>query len=310
MDSLSSCYFCGIALDEPLETYLLGTGGAGASVTLCPTCHRKLETVLDTVDAGDDALSKGDRSDPGSEAGVPTTGQSTAPDSPEDSDAEHIEAGSDASDILVDPDPEEPLDGDADSGSSGSTSPEEPTIDDQPAPDDPLADASSTERESTDGDATPPESAENEGTADDETGTEDQEAATADETDGRETGDEELKAAIEDQEDEGAIEGMEDETESVDGEGETASEDGVGGADETGDSQVDRTVRTSISALEFNKVMRLLQNRKFPVEREEIEIIASNAYDLSRSDCAKVIDLAIDRGLIDEDGGNLERPEQ
>jgi hypothetical protein len=391
MDSLSSCYFCGIALDEPLETYLLGTGEAEASVTLCPTCHRKLETVLDTVAVGDDALSEGERSDPGLEVGGPATGQSTGPETSEDSDAGPIQSGADASDILVDPEPDEPLDADTESGSSGSTSSQEPTTDDQPAPDDPPAGASSTERASpeasTEGDdATPPEKAGDDGTADDETGTA---GATADGTDGNETGDEEVKAVIEDQEDEGgieagdaggesldreddataghgedeterierddetasasgeetiergeaqdetAIEGREAETESEDKEAEmesedretemesgdgkaemesrgggTASEGEESGADDAGESQTDRTVRTSISALEYNKVMRLLQNREFPVDREEIEIVASNAYDLSRSDCTKVIDLAIDRGLLDEDGGQLERPEQ
>jgi hypothetical protein len=55
--------------------------------------------------------------------------------------------------------------------------------------------------------------------------------------------------------------------------------------------------------------MRLLQNREFPVERAEIETVAANAYGLSQSECAEVIDLAVDRGLIDEDGANLVRSE-
>jgi hypothetical protein len=64
----------------------------------------------------------------------------------------------------------------------------------------------------------------------------------------------------------------------------------------------------SISALEYNKVMRLLQNREFPVDRAEIETVAANAYGLAESDCAAVIDLAIDRGLLREEGGQLRRP--
>jgi len=275
MDSLSSCYFCGVALDEPLETYLLGTEDAGASVTLCPTCHRKLETVLDTVAVGDDALSKGDRSDPGLEADVPTTGQPTDPETAEDSEDGPIQAGADARDILVDPEPDQALDAEDETGTEAATADETAsetggdTIESGEAQDETAIEGRDAETESGDGDA---ETESGDGEAEMESGDGDAEVESRD--------------------------------------SETASEGGESGADDAGDSQTDQTVRTSISALEYNKVMRLLQNREFPVEREEIEIIASNAYDLSRSDCTKVIDLAIDRGLIDEDGGQLERPEQ
>jgi len=69
------------------------------------------------------------------------------------------------------------------------------------------------------------------------------------------------------------------------------------------------TAQASISALEYNKVIRLLQNREFPVDRAEIETVAANAYELSRADCAAVIDLAVDQELLDEEGGKLYRPE-
>lgn len=65
----------------------------------------------------------------------------------------------------------------------------------------------------------------------------------------------------------------------------------------------------SISALEYNKVMRLLQNREFPIDREEIVTVAASAYQVSRYDCDRVIDLAIDRGLIEEADGQLLRPD-
>jgi hypothetical protein len=55
--------------------------------------------------------------------------------------------------------------------------------------------------------------------------------------------------------------------------------------------------------------MRMLQNREFPVDREEIVLVASNAYDIAQSECAQVIDLAVDRGLLDERDGKLYRPE-
>ncbi|MFB6233153.1 MAG: hypothetical protein ABEH61_02735, partial [Haloarculaceae archaeon] len=69
------------------------------------------------------------------------------------------------------------------------------------------------------------------------------------------------------------------------------------------------TAQTTVSALEYNKVMRLLQNRDFPVDRAEIQTVAANAYGLAEHECGAVIDLAIERGLIGEQDGHLVRPE-
>jgi hypothetical protein len=91
--------------------------------------------------------------------------------------------------------------------------------------------------------------------------------------------------------------------------GQPADSEEMAGDDAATDGTASGPTRTSISALEYNKVMRLLQNREFPVERAEIETVAANAYGLSQSECAEVIDLAVDRGLIDEDGANLVRSE-
>lgn len=75
------------------------------------------------------------------------------------------------------------------------------------------------------------------------------------------------------------------------------------GADEEG------SPRQTISALENSKVMRMLENREFPVERESFQVVAANAYGVSPSDVGKVIDMAIDRGLLAEQNGDLVRPE-
>ncbi|MEF8814147.1 MAG: hypothetical protein V5A55_10060 [Halovenus sp.] len=189
MGHLSSCYFCGTALDEPLGTYGVGEG---TTVTLCPTCRRKLGTILGTAGG---SLSRVDEPQPAPVAG---------PDDAEGSPAR------------------EP---DGDSGAD-------------------------TDAES-----------------DDDTERVDDEEAPETET-GRDT------------------------------------PEAVGSIEEAGD-----TAEVSLSALEYNKVMRLLQNREFPVDRAEIETVATNAYDLSQSECAAVIDLAIDRGLLDETDGQLSRPE-
>jgi hypothetical protein len=58
MPTLSSCYFCGTALDAPIESYPVVPEGlpteSQQTVALCPTCHRKhhalLEYVLDAID--------------------------------------------------------------------------------------------------------------------------------------------------------------------------------------------------------------------------------------------------------------------
>lgn len=102
--------------------------------------------------------------------------------------------------------------------------------------------------------------------------------------------------------------GEEDDTSGLSEDGESGETDDGDTAEESGDGT--DPAKTTISALEYNKVMRMLQNRDFPINREEIEIVAANAYDLARSECAKVIDLAVDRGLLDERDGQLYRPEE
>lgn len=104
-------------------------------------------------------------------------------------------------------------------------------------------------------------------------------------------------------------------SESAAGDAETepdpAHESDASEADNSGDSGERSVVEGdhSISALEYNKVMRLLQNREFPVDREEIVTVAASAYQVSRQDCDRVIEVAIDRGLIGESEGQLVEPE-
>jgi predicted nucleic-acid-binding protein len=58
----------------------------------------------------------------------------------------------------------------------------------------------------------------------------------------------------------------------------------------------------------YNRVVRLLQNREFPVDRDEIEAVATNAYELSHEEFDAVIRLAIDRGVLEEEDGKLVLP--
>lgn len=58
----------------------------------------------------------------------------------------------------------------------------------------------------------------------------------------------------------------------------------------------------------YNRVVRLLQNREFPVNRSEFSELASSAYDIPADECANVIDYAIERGELVEDRGMLKKP--
>jgi hypothetical protein len=65
----------------------------------------------------------------------------------------------------------------------------------------------------------------------------------------------------------------------------------------------------SVSRADFQRVVRLLQNREFPVAREEIQTVASSAYDIPPRTCGAVLDAAIDQGHVAEEDGHLVAPE-
>jgi hypothetical protein len=82
------------------------------------------------------------------------------------------------------------------------------------------------------------------------------------------------------------------------------------GDDEDGDGGDDRERETTLTRLENTSVMRLLQNREFPVDREEFVTVAASAYELSPSHCEKVVDLAVSHDLLDERDGELHAGEK
>jgi hypothetical protein len=55
----------------------------------------------------------------------------------------------------------------------------------------------------------------------------------------------------------------------------------------------------------YRQVMRFLGNRDLPIDRTEAETLASGAYDLDAGEAAKIIDAALERGLLVEDDGQL-----
>ncbi|QLK24522.1 hypothetical protein HYG81_10330 [Natrinema zhouii] len=58
----------------------------------------------------------------------------------------------------------------------------------------------------------------------------------------------------------------------------------------------------------YNKVIRLLRNREFPMERSDVEALAAGAYDLEAHEVEAIIDYAIEDGEFVEKRGALRRP--
>ena len=87
--------------------------------------------------------------------------------------------------------------------------------------------------------------------------------------------------------------------EAADGDG---ADPAAGGAGSDGDGST-----LGDEPAEFRTVMRLLGNREFPVERGSVVELAASAYDLDETHVNRILDHAVDRGVIVDDGGTLRR---
>ncbi len=283
MTHLSSCYFCGTTLDDTLRDYRvvpaeLRDADDTTTATLCQSCHGKLERLLAPVVAAAGA--------DGATLDVPATTDRRESDEGATADPLLSDAGSD----LVEID-EEPL------TETGDAEPRDP-----PGGSDETADTG-REGEHEEGDTG--ENGEDRAgetvrirhETDDSGTDEGGETATGDGTDPESTD----RAAG------GDTDGG-DTTGTGTGTGSGTREDTDTGGDTDDGGQSD-AAQTTISALEYNKVMRLLQNRDFPVDRPEFVAMAANAYGLAEHECAEVIDLAVDRGLVAERDEQLVRPD-
>lgn len=280
MSTLSSCYFCGTALDAPIDSYPVVPEEIPTddeqTVSLCPTCQRKLhgilETALTSIEAVDSAGVTSEEFESHAEA-VPDSDHddtsTTATEADQDMEPSGTATPDDADAVAAEREPSTEIESDTTSEES---------------------DTAATE--STDaGDA---ETATEKDTSDDETD------STADATAQSErvanepstTGAGEDPQAVSD----GASESAATEAESTDSESD-------GETDETGG----RPAILSTSAAK--KVIRLLQNREFPVKRGEFEAVASNAYDIPQEDCVDVLDALVSEGYVSEKRGNLVREE-
>ena len=233
MDQLSSCYFCGGALDVSLSEYpvvpkqLRAEPEDSKTVVLCPTCRHKLGAIVEDVVAAAD------------EPRVEDPEQSTDEPSYEGTGFEPIDS--------------EAADGEIDEGSL-------------------LNDETDTGNDpSADGDTT---------------------TATAARDD--------TEPAAEETAEAGDI-GPTDDTDT------SEIEDSSASSSETRDDSTDDSDPT-LTRLEYNKVMRLLQNRELPVDRTEIREVATSAYDIDTDEFEAVIRAAVERGLIDEENGKFVDP--
>lgn len=100
---------------------------------------------------------------------------------------------------------------------------------------------------------------------------------------------------------------------SATGSGDPRTTQGNGTANSAGDDNStdhgdgdDSSIDTDDIPVEaYNRIVRLLKNREFPVERAEIEEVAASAYDLPRRDCETALDAMVARGVLTEDDGRL-----
>ena len=81
-----------------------------------------------------------------------------------------------------------------------------------------------------------------------------------------------------------------------------SSDETAGGSDTTSPSDTPARLERV-----YHQLLRFLRNREFPIPRSEAETIAQSAYDLSATEASEVIQLTIDRDVLDERGGELHR---
>jgi len=283
MPDLSACYFCGTAADAQVREYDVVPDAADESLrstaTLCPGCREKLETVLSPVVRG---------ARPSDE---PVDVELAPADGRDDADAAASTPSLDVrtEDILA------AADRSSDESAAEAVDGEDSASDD--------ADASATDAAATSGDAA------DESASDGETDAANGSASTAgtdaadplagpsgdSATDGIAFGDDADAAASS-----GASDPESEPTDAAPTSGEsrssTPSSDASSGDVERPDADT------------YNPVIRLLQNREFPVNRSEFSELASSAYDIPADECARVIDYAIHRGELVEDRGMLKKP--
>lgn len=301
MSELRSCYFCGTPIDDSANEYSVVPEAFDpeethqTTVVLCPACHRKLESVLDRVvaasrDAGDvaDALDAPNPS-PDAPNSSPSTGDVTLEGAPdEDGVTFTTDAGDEAATA-------------SDRSSSEEGSDEFVGGDDQQAstgPDAPPADSSASDADETSATAgeDAPSIAESSTASGDD-------AFSADDDAPLTSGDDAVSLGTEDETDDASSASEPSsapESSSASSASDAASASEVSSASEPSSGPPKET---------YDRVVKLLRNREFPVQRDEIVTVAASAYDLPPDDVETVIDAAVERGVLVDDAGSLSRPD-
>ena len=91
---------------------------------------------------------------------------------------------------------------------------------------------------------------------------------------------------------------------------ERATDDQDGGADDDGAERAtdDRDGGADDDDVPdgYYKVLRLLQNREFPMERADLTALVTGAYDVSEPQCDRIVETAVERGVLVADGSTLD----
>lgn len=277
MDRLSSCYFCGDAVDAALEEYPLVDPErhpeieTSQRIVLCSSCRRKLTDVIERVL---EAALNGE--------------------TPELEEAESVAALGDDAELI---DLDESI-GQADNGEEMTATGVE-RVDDEDSgwageeSDDRAGDEDSERVDDEDGERVENDDGERAYTsstaardlsAGDETADADRHDVDSDDADGDGTGGDDAEG---------------DSTAGDDSETEIA-----GG--ETATAETENRTRAYTKS-EYSKVVKLLQNRDFPVEIEEITVVARSAYGIDRETTHAILESLIDRGVLEDQGDRLVR---
>ncbi|MDS0476232.1 hypothetical protein [Natrinema sp. 1APR25-10V2] len=83
---------------------------------------------------------------------------------------------------------------------------------------------------------------------------------------------------------------------------------GRDGADEGDEPDAESTDAPTSPPPAYGKVVRLLRNREFPMQRRAVEELAAGAYDLEDDEVEAIIDYALEDGEFVEERGMLSRP--
>ncbi len=87
-----------------------------------------------------------------------------------------------------------------------------------------------------------------------------------------------------------------------------ANDAGRDGADEGDEPDAESTDAPTSPPPAYGKVVRLLRNREFPMQRRAVEELAAGAYDLEGDEVEAIVDYALEDGEFVEERGMLSRP--